>query len=191
MPKIRFWLDLERRFRRLQKDDGNGLAAHWNAVPCTPAGDHWYLDGGGNESVRKKFQTLAESAAVELGHSEEASALFFWLDLLKKESPYYASGISQGPIVDGKEDISEFGQVAFVCAASSEFCKKCETRAVLRRRAAKDASATTKSANWNEPKLGSESPIPHVTTLGGAAADTTKLLQLAENFRKAQENSSS
>jgi hypothetical protein len=188
MPEISFWRDLGRRFLLLHEEDSNRLAAHWNSVPCTAAGDHWYLDGGGSESVRRRFQTLAESAAIELGHSEEASALFFWLDLLRKGSPYYnGGGISQGPMVDGEENISEFGHVAFVCAASSEFCTKCETRAVLRSRAAKDARAPATSASCIEPKLGSELPIPHVTTVGGTALDATKLLQLGESFRKAGE----
>jgi ribosome-binding protein aMBF1 (putative translation factor) len=90
-------------------------------VGWSDSGAQWRL-GGGSHGIAKFFTDVAESAAVELGHSGGPSALFFWLDLLKRDSPFYKSSGSGGVI----NRVSE---------ASAEYCLKCETHAKVDARA--------------------------------------------------------
>ena len=128
-----FWPDLEARFQalhneQLQDTNNAGLHALWrsNLAPGGP----WYL-GGGPDDIRTKFEWLAESAAVQLGHPGGRNAVFFWLDLLKCESPHYKR-CDSSHVVKGKETRWESGTIELVCKASAEFCLKCETRETAR-----------------------------------------------------------
>ena len=89
-----FWRRAEEKFRRLQPpppqpgevqhDSHNGLGATW--YPWRE-GDKWSLERA-SDAIKKFFSDAAESAAVELGHSGGPSAVFYWLDLLKGDSPF-------------------------------------------------------------------------------------------------------
>jgi hypothetical protein len=120
-----FWRRAEEKFRRLQPrppqpgevahDSHNGLYAHWNPDGWSNSGDPWYLDND-SDAIRKLYSWAAESAAVELGHPGGPAALFFWLDLLRRDSPFFK------PFGLG-------GHIYRLCDASAEYCLKCETNA--------------------------------------------------------------
>jgi hypothetical protein len=78
-------------------------------------GDPWYLTNA-DHAIRKNFMWAAESASVELGHPAGQSSLFYWLDLLRRDSPYYK------PFGPG-------GKIERVCDASADYCLKLETDA--------------------------------------------------------------
>lgn len=119
-----FWRRTEANFHRLQPrppqpgeaqhDSHNGLCAMWNPDGWS-SGDPWYLTNA-DGAIRKYFRWAAESAAVELGHPGGPSALFYWLDLLRRDSPYYT------PFGPG-------GKIERVCDASADYCLKLETDA--------------------------------------------------------------
>lgn len=123
MADTDFWRKAEIRFRRLQprppqpgevqRDSHNGLCAHWNPNGWSDSGDPWYLSNG-DHGIAKLFTIAAESAAIELGHAGGPTALFFWLDLLRQDSPFYK------PFGLG-------GYIYRVCDASAEHCLRCET----------------------------------------------------------------
>jgi hypothetical protein len=125
-----FWRDLETRFRKLHDEQlrsgrKDALYAQWKSTldDTKP----WYL-AGGPKDIHKRFEWFAESAAVRMGHAAGASAVFFWLDLLKGESPNYhpvnSSHIEKGD----KETRWEGGTIECVCEASADYCLKCETQ---------------------------------------------------------------
>ena len=124
MADSEFWRRTEANFRKLQppppqpgevqSDTHNGLCAVWTPDGWS-SGDQWYLTNA-KEAVREYFMWAAESASVELGHPGGPSSLFYWLDLLRRDSPYYR--------LFGKG-----GQVPCVCEASADYCLKLETNA--------------------------------------------------------------
>jgi hypothetical protein len=135
MEDTGFWRGLEARFRalyneQLQERNKAGLHAEWNSNPAN--GEPWYL-GGGPDDIRTNFEWLAESAAVRLGQPGGRNAVFFWLDLLRGESPHYRP-LNSSQIVKGKETRWESGTIELVCQASAEYCIKCETQELERKR---------------------------------------------------------
>jgi hypothetical protein len=149
MADTDFWRRAETQFRRLQPrppqpgeaahDSHNGLYAHWNPNGWTN-GDPWYLSNGEN-AIKKLFSWAAESAAVELGHLGGASALFFWLDLLRRDSPFY-------------KQWSDGGYIYRLCDASAEYCLKCETNAKAAARQA--ALGSRNELSEDQPAVGKD-----------------------------------
>lgn len=123
MSDTSFWREAEARFRGLQapppqrgevsSDRHNGLKANWSRDGWSDSGKPWYLNNA-DDAIKKLFTWAAESAAVELGHPGGEEALFFWLDLLRRDSPFFK------PFGVG-------GYIFQVCNASAEYCIKCET----------------------------------------------------------------
>src|SRR5580693_7354081 len=119
MADPEFWRRTEANFRRLQpsppqpgevhRDSHNGLCAMWHPDGWS-TGDPWYLTNA-TEPVREYFRWAAESASVELGQPGGPSTLFYWLDLLRRDSPYYR------PFGQG-------GRIPRVCDASADYCLK-------------------------------------------------------------------
>jgi hypothetical protein len=131
-----FWREAEGRFRRLQPppprpgepshDSHNGLRANWSRDGWSDSGKPWYLNNA-DEAIKKLFIWAAESASVELGHPGGEEALFFWLDLLRRDSPFFkVFGVG--------------GYIYRVCDASAEYCVKCETDLKVARREGENAS---------------------------------------------------
>ena len=117
--KAGFWLRMEARFRVLQRDDGP--FAQWSATSYNEAGDQWYI-GGADQNAREKFRWAAERVAVELGQPAGRAAVFFWLNLMKRDSPDYRSypgGVG-----------ADRGKIKRVCEASADYCLKLEAKAV-------------------------------------------------------------
>jgi ribosome-binding protein aMBF1 (putative translation factor) len=73
-----------------------------------------------------------ERAAVLLGHT--ANPLFFWLDLLKQESPRYSGGGTSETIVGDQVSKAETGTISTLCLASAEYCYRLETQAIAKDR---------------------------------------------------------
>jgi hypothetical protein len=137
-----FWGALEARFRalheeQLQNRNKAGLHAVWRPDPGD--GDPWYL-GGGPDDIRTMFEWLAERAAVRLAQPGGRNAVFFWLDLLKRESPHYRP-VNSSHVVKGKETSWESGTIQLVCMASAEYCIKCETDELERKRRSRKKKA--------------------------------------------------
>src|SRR5207249_4842308 len=106
------WSDLEARFKALRLEDGDQLQANWISTAWNLAGAPWYLSGNLNPCVHYRFELLAERGAVELGHEDHQSSLFFWLDLLKADSPTFRDDIQiSGYDSDGKLHTSKSGVI--------------------------------------------------------------------------------
>jgi hypothetical protein len=134
MTATEFWRDLEIRFRALHDEQcrrgGNHVVyAFWSSVGLGPDGGNPWSVSGGSTLDRTKFEWLAQSAAVRLGQSGGPTAVFAWLDRLKAESPRYKGGI-RGKFEEPKASKvieTESGLIEFLCLASAELCRKCET----------------------------------------------------------------
>jgi len=130
-----FWRDREARFRALHSEqlrsrNGDVLHAFW--IPTDP--EPWTV-AGGSKSIHRKFESLAESAAVRLGHAGGPNAVPFWLDLLRGGSPNYRSE----PLTHtekGVQTLREGGCIELLCEASAEYCIKCETQQEIETRIA-------------------------------------------------------
>ena len=150
MADPEFWRWIEPKFRRLQapppqqgevhRDSHNGLCAHWRGEERGDDVDPWYFSNA-ERGTKELFKWAAERAAVELGHPGGQSAVFFWLDLLRRDAPFYKSFGSTGYIFQ-------------VCNASAEYCLKLET----------DAKA---AANATRPPEQHASDRPSRATVGG------------------------
>ena len=184
-----FWKDLANQFRDLQAEHDGELRANW--TPTTQVGEsgRWYLSGtrGGNEGrrLRTQFEWLAEKAAVRLGHPGGPSALFFWLDLLKTESPYFRGGLVYGSRSgDGPVTETTVGVIEQVCAASADYCLKCETQEMIKTRQIRTGVSALLSRfgfsfllwfaglRWFLRKVLGRSPSEQFAGLGGAQSDT-------------------
>lgn len=131
-----FWPKLEARFRKLQAEaDENqrrgkcSLTASWFSTRGDQGGEHWDLNGA-TKRIRTQYGWLAESAAVRLGHARGPSALSFWLNLLKAESPDYSGGGLGTSTQEGIRTDYEVGTLEHLCEASAEYCLKCETQEI-------------------------------------------------------------
>jgi hypothetical protein len=91
------------------------LIAHWNPDGWSESGKPWRFSND-TDAIKALFKDVAESAAVELGLSGGEAGVFSWLDLLRRDSPYF----KLFPLG---------GYIYRVCDASAEYCLKCETNA--------------------------------------------------------------
>lgn len=130
------WRELAERFTKLRREDDDRLYACWISSGYNSRGDQWYLTGTEDASTHEHFKWAAERAAVLLGQPTGPATLFFWLDLLKKESPRYrGGGVSETHLDEDLVNTSETGHIGFLCLASAEYCYKLETAAIANKRA--------------------------------------------------------
>jgi hypothetical protein len=120
------WRELKALFRELANRevpniDGRVLCAHWNPNGFSGPDEQWQLGGNTNEHVRKQFKRYAARGAVLLGESIKTATLFFWLDRLRENSPFF-SVITHAT--------SEGGIIECVCLASADYCYELETEAL-------------------------------------------------------------
>lgn len=123
------WRDLEDRFRALQARDNQGdpLCASWSSIGWKPAGEKWKLYGG-TKRTRTQFPWLAERAGTQLGHAGgPQSALFFWLNLLRSESPNSRGFEAALKDKDASTVHSTSIVIESLCEASAEYCVRCES----------------------------------------------------------------
>ena len=190
MSDSAFWPHLEAQFRSLQTQGGSALRANWLSTAWNEKGDHYYLSGtrGGKEGrrVHARYKWLAEKAAVRLGHRGGPSALFFWLDRLKSESPNFRGGITLDyfPTQDGPPTHASGGVIEQVCEASADYCLKCEVEETIKR---KTWSARTAPAK--KPEGFSQSGEYTVVALRGQRWTlTSRQAQMIQILHKAHES---
>lgn len=138
-----FWLDLEAKFRALQPSGvpvDPGLSAIWTSGVWNETGAEWSVHIG-KPGVREQFKSVAENAAAKYGATrliQDADnrwkvggegALFFWLDLLKRESGEYKSYQGRVFRADGSEVQGELGKIKRVCGVSADYCHRLALRA--------------------------------------------------------------
>jgi hypothetical protein len=102
MVNSEFWRDLEERFRSLQsalERRNSDLRANWISTSWNESGEQWYLSGVNDQRMKVMFEWIAERAALKLGHTDTATAVFAWLDLLKNGSPNFRKNV-EGSIFD-------------------------------------------------------------------------------------------
>ncbi len=127
------WRDIEGRFRALRKEYGDGLVANWISTFWNDRGEQWYLSGSTNDREREVFAWLVERATVELGHPGGNTALTYWLDLLKTESPNFRSGTTLTHVnKDGIISESQAGTIYRLIEASADYCLKLETKDIIK-----------------------------------------------------------
>jgi hypothetical protein len=137
MDEVSAWRELAGRFTELGRADGNQLYACWSSSPFNNRGEHWFMAGSSLPSIIDSFKWAAERAAVLLGLPAGSSALFYWLNLLKDNSPrYQGGGSSETHSDDGTVTRAEVGTIRCVCLASEEYCFKLETEAIARQKLA-------------------------------------------------------
>ena len=125
------WRELAEQFTKLRREDDDKLYACWVSSGCNTKGDQWYLSGTESGAAVAHFGWAAERAAVLLGRPTGSASLFFWLDLLKNESPRYrGGGISETYRDETSVNASETGHIGFLCLASAEQCYRLETAAL-------------------------------------------------------------
>jgi hypothetical protein len=139
MSDSAFWPNLADQFRLLRAQGGRALRADWISTAWNPQGDQWYLSGteGGKAGrrVHARYKWLAEKAAVRLGHGGGPSALFFWLDRLKSESPNFRGGITLDSFLpDSSPTHASGGVIEDLCEASADYCLKCEVGETIKRK---------------------------------------------------------
>lgn len=140
MVEWREWRVLEARFRELQPKQGDGLRANWISTASeAPAWvesrprDHWHFSESEDSRTIRIFTLLAERAAHYLGHHDGESALFFWLDLIKQNTPSFELGTgSYSPHREhGLRLVSQLGMIRRVCEVSADYCMKLENEMSL------------------------------------------------------------
>jgi len=141
MTDSEFWRDLEAKFQALQPSGviGSYLTASWTSGVWNQTGAQWLLSAS-DPQVKEEFVSLAEEAAERYGRTtliqnaderwklSGEAALFFWLDVLKRETGKYKS--DHGPVrnADGSNAEGERGKINRVCAASAVYCGKLARR---------------------------------------------------------------
>lgn len=126
------WPDVAAQFAKIRREDHENVAAYWIASGWTAPGDTWYLSGTPNSRVHQHFKWAAERAAVILGYQPGPQTLFFWLDLLRANSPNYIA-TPHTRTRDGVTVEDDAGIVQSVCLASEEYCFKLETEYIADR----------------------------------------------------------
>ena len=129
MPTSRFWRTMAKRFESLLFQYGDFLAATCCCAPLNGGPVKWSFVGSIRKWELERFELLAAHAALELGCPAGDSAVFFWLDCLKAESPDRAAG----PLVSyydgcGGSVTTQYDLVDELLKASAEFCLKLEQR---------------------------------------------------------------
>jgi hypothetical protein len=126
------WPDVAAQFAKIGREDHENVAAHWIASGWTAPGETWNLTGTPNGRVHQHFKWAAERAAVILGYQPGPQTLFFWLDLLRANSPNYIAT----PHIRSRDGVTvedDAGIVHSVCQASEEYCFKLETEYIAAR----------------------------------------------------------
>ena len=140
MADTTFWEKIATRFCALEPQKrvvgpaelDDPLQAHWISTSWNEAGDQWYISGGADKAVHKKFEWLAERAAAELGHAGGASAVAYWLELLRRDSPsYQEQGAGKTTKSDGSVEECRIGIIQRLCEAAADYCLRCETDRIL------------------------------------------------------------
>src|SRR5262245_19206986 len=122
------WRALGAQFAELKKADHDKLSAAW--LPPDERNPRWRLGGQLDLELRNRFKDLAGRGAVLLGHPSEPLAFWFWLDLLRRESPHSLSVRQRRRISDETFQVSDGGAIYAVCAASETQCYAIERRAI-------------------------------------------------------------
>ena len=161
MTDSEFWRDLGAKFQALQPGViGSYLTTSWTSGVWNQTGAQWLLSAS-DPQVKEEFVSLAEEAAAKYGatrliqNADERwklggqAALFFWLDVLKRESGKYKS--DHGPIrnADGSDAQGERGRINRVCEVSAGYCGK------LARRGAAPAVSELPFSGFREAVTGS------------------------------------
>jgi hypothetical protein len=78
--------------------------------------------------IHTLYRWAAERSAVLLGRQTGSSALYFWLDLLRENSPNFqkTQHTEHGADVDA-------GDIQFLCTASEEYCFERETACISKK----------------------------------------------------------
>jgi hypothetical protein len=138
MAEYAVWRDFEQRFLALKADCDDSLQATW--IEDGSGASQWYLRGS-TESARKLFIWVAERAAVELGHKAGTSWTYF-LDLLKRDSPNHRQMTLQNFDHNGGGVKTGAGTILRVCGAAAQYCIRCESYMISKRRRKADAEIT-------------------------------------------------
>jgi hypothetical protein len=130
MDEAAEWRALAASFAEFRKLERNRLLASW----FPPAWNYpvpWIISGTDDEPyISDRFQELAERGAVLLGQPPGPSAAFYWLDVLRAESPRYRIIRLTSGKPDGTPEPDQGGVVVELCAASEQQCYRLETRAI-------------------------------------------------------------
>ena len=122
------WRTLGARFAELRTADHDKLYAAW--LPPDERNPRWRLGGQSVLELQDRFKALAGRGAVLLGHPPGPFAFWFWLDVLKRESPRHQSVRQRRRLSDETFQLAEGGAIDALCAASENQCYSIENRAI-------------------------------------------------------------
>jgi hypothetical protein len=129
MPISSPWRDFELRFRSLQGQYGDSLHASW--WPASKLhGGKWQLFGSTNLNELDQFKSLAEQAAIALGHPPGARAVGAWLDVLKAYSPSYSVVALESESGGGSTSPTMAGRIDRLHKASADQCIRLNAKTI-------------------------------------------------------------
>jgi hypothetical protein len=177
MAESVFWRDLEQRFRLVQAACGDSMQAKWMESTSGSTGDHWRVEGAA-EPAMKMFTWLADRAAIELGH--EGHDATYWLDLLKRDSPYCREIALQHWDSDSQGIKSVAGVILRVCGASAEYCITCEGLMLARCRRKDEAQMMPELATSAAKRRSSNLGVPSERKKPGPKTDIETASKVAK-----------
>jgi hypothetical protein len=124
-----FWSSLKASFRSMRTRYGDRLAATCCSESMNQGSVTWSFLGSTDDRELDRFKVLAGRAASRLGCSTGDSALAFWLDSLRAESPYR----TRGPLVTycdarGGRVTVQYEMIDELYKASADHCRQLANR---------------------------------------------------------------
>ena len=118
------WHDLEVQFLALHAQYGDALQADWNSATSSTHGKQWNLSESTEPNELDQFRSLAEQAAIMLGHRPGPEAVSAWLDVLQIYSPNFMASTPAENGGDRSPSTVQTGRISRLHEASANLCTK-------------------------------------------------------------------
>ncbi len=165
MP-VDFWESLRLGFMQLREEcainppiaPAGRLTAIWTAQPTRNEWRLYYHDGKDGSGVAKRFEWHAQSAAARLGFvGGDQKAVWFWLDLVRRDAPdsHVRTTSIRGP--DGIDKVYSH-EILDICGLSAEYCRRCEAEETRRRLVSALVPAADRAHGAEGPRVEKDNP---------------------------------
>jgi hypothetical protein len=198
-------------FARIRSDSDGRLTAIWESQPEPGAWRLSYYNGTFSPEVATRFEWHAQTAAAQLGcQLDGKAAMAYWLDLIKSDLPKS----HRRRLIGG--DQLESIEILDVCHLSAEYCGKCEGDEIRAARQDHPVNVDAGADSLGRPRrsavqggvqegsnaadildrdayagrfkfYGSHHASSGMASCQSGAKDTSKLIELAAEFRRGSE----
>jgi hypothetical protein len=133
--KAKKWGELRAAFNGLQRK-APAWIAFWQPATWSRTGRSWAFENLDHESSEddsdfwKRFELLAERAAVLADDRPGKHTWLDWLDILRRESSFCETDRREHMNQAGEQETAECAEIYPMCMASAEVCYIYETRAI-------------------------------------------------------------